>query len=285
MIVGLEQIQMEKCHGTTKEREDAEECARLRGKIYNKKFMTTTGACDIYVVYGTIANVVQTVDMLPWEKFDLFMKLTDILRQMALTVSQSNCPGCKAQDQSSQGFIVMDDQDEVMESLSDGKEDDDIDDDHGDDDNVDIIESRRPQQETVNENVDRDQENDDEDDNDVDESHRTDQQTDDDIEDETKDDETALNELLVDQYFERICKTGRKTKKKGTGRSRRNQRQENQNGKPECLWKNYHPCLDELKKDKYHGLSFYDDHEDLDDTILDRTRDQQISNKRRRERS
>ena len=49
-----------------------------------------------------------------------------------------------------------------------------------------------------------------------------------------------------------------------------------------CLWKYYHKCLEELKNDEYHHLDFTDDDEDLDDSYLDRTREQQERNKRRK---
>ena len=49
----------------------------------------------ICTVYGTIANVVQTVDVLPWEKYDTFIHLIKMLRDMLATIKESNCPECK----------------------------------------------------------------------------------------------------------------------------------------------------------------------------------------------
>ena len=107
---------MEKCSGAAKDRRDADTIAALRGKLFNKRFvLRTTGACDVYIVYGCVANAVQTVDMLPLEKYDLFIALTDILRQMTLTIQQSNCPGCQVQSKSDCGATKDIDTEEITE--------------------------------------------------------------------------------------------------------------------------------------------------------------------------
>ena len=50
IVLGLEEIQIEKCKGNARDREDADACAVLRGKIFNKEFlMRTTGVCDRFM--------------------------------------------------------------------------------------------------------------------------------------------------------------------------------------------------------------------------------------------
>ena len=95
IILGLEKIQLEKCGGNKKDREEADNAAAFRAQIYNKKFvLRLTGLCDVYNVYGNIANILQKVNTLPYEKFDLFHKLLTKLRNMIKSVDLSECPTC-----------------------------------------------------------------------------------------------------------------------------------------------------------------------------------------------
>ena len=95
MNVRLETIQVEKCEGNSKDRQDADNAAVMRSKIYNRLFLLKlTGMCDIYNVYGHITNILQEVDKLPYEKYDKFESLIKKLGTMVDTILVSDCPKC-----------------------------------------------------------------------------------------------------------------------------------------------------------------------------------------------
>ena len=67
IILALEAIQGEKCDGNRKEREEAEDAAEFKSRIFTRDFiLKLTGLSDVYEVYGKITNVLQKVNMLPF---------------------------------------------------------------------------------------------------------------------------------------------------------------------------------------------------------------------------
>ena len=95
IIIALETIQQEKCAGNSKERAEADVAAAYRSKIFTRKFiLKVTGMSDIYNVYGNITNILQKVNVLPHEKYDMFVKLIDKLKMMVKTVDISFCSVC-----------------------------------------------------------------------------------------------------------------------------------------------------------------------------------------------
>ena len=95
LIIGLDEIQADKCSGNIKDREQADIAAKFKTMIHNRKFvLELTGMADIYSVYGHITNILQKVDYLPHEKYDKFKSLVKILEVMGETVNVSLCPGC-----------------------------------------------------------------------------------------------------------------------------------------------------------------------------------------------
>ena len=66
-----------------------------KSKIFTQDFvLKLTGLSDIYDVYGNITNLLQKVDLLPFEKYDRFVLLIKKLQNMANTADINVC-GCQ----------------------------------------------------------------------------------------------------------------------------------------------------------------------------------------------
>ncbi|CAB4012781.1 Hypothetical predicted protein [Paramuricea clavata] len=73
IIRTLEEVQLENMEGNSDDRKKATHASDLSDKILNKRFtVILSGLCDIYEVFGHGVNILQTVDMLPHDKFDRF---------------------------------------------------------------------------------------------------------------------------------------------------------------------------------------------------------------------
>ena len=74
-------------------KEKANEAKQCLGKLLNVRFLLTLAGCaDVYGQYGKIVNVAQMVNVLPHERFDLFMKEVSVLDKMAKCLtSHKNC--------------------------------------------------------------------------------------------------------------------------------------------------------------------------------------------------
>ena len=73
IIRTLEEVQLENMDGSSDDRKKATNASNLSNKMLNKRFTTIlSGLCDIYEVFGHGVNILQTVDMLPHDKFDPF---------------------------------------------------------------------------------------------------------------------------------------------------------------------------------------------------------------------
>ena len=277
IIIGLEEIQLEKAGGNSKEREEAEAAAAFRAKIFNKKFvlrLTGTsyfiniliffinvfialGLCDVYDVYGNICNILQKVDTLPYEKYDIFTKLLEKLRDMVKTIKLSDCPGC-AEPESSTSPESDHDDPTTLPDFANGE------DSFSSGDNFSPAGPSSPPSslsptplsnsptlcQLMDQRVSPS----------VSSSSETDDPSSSDSEDSDEDEDT-------EDVIERILNMGEDDGEEET---------------KACKWNKYHQCLKELKSNKYHGLSFMDDVEPLHETIFDKTRTQQEKNKRRR---
>ena len=61
----------------------------------NKKTcLNLSGLCDIYSVFGHGVNILQTVNMLPHEKYKKFMMCINVLTNMRETISDHNSEKC-----------------------------------------------------------------------------------------------------------------------------------------------------------------------------------------------
>ncbi|CAB4009083.1 Hypothetical predicted protein [Paramuricea clavata] len=73
IIRTLEEVQLENMEGNSDDRKKATHASDLLDKILNTRFtVRLSGLCDIYEVFGHGVNILQTVDMLPHDKFDRF---------------------------------------------------------------------------------------------------------------------------------------------------------------------------------------------------------------------
>lgn len=94
LVTTLEETQISKAGGDSKEREKANQAAEIKSSLLNKKFaLRLSGVCDIYSVFGHAINVLQTVNMLPHEKYDIFMTCVNDLLCMTESVDDHDkCP-------------------------------------------------------------------------------------------------------------------------------------------------------------------------------------------------
>ena len=64
----------------------------LLNRVHNATFLLTLSALvDIYTIYSNIANVLQVVDMLVFERLDIFDSNVEKLQELAKTVSVDMC--------------------------------------------------------------------------------------------------------------------------------------------------------------------------------------------------
>ena len=64
-------------------KEKASEAKQCLGKLQNVQFLLTLAGCaDVYGQFGKIVNAAQIVDVLPHERFELFMKEVGMLNKM-----------------------------------------------------------------------------------------------------------------------------------------------------------------------------------------------------------
>jgi hypothetical protein len=88
LVTTLEDTQIKNAGGNSKEREKAHEASKLKSSIVNKKFcLHLSGLSDIYSLFGHAVNVLQTVNMLPHEKYDKFIAIINDLVNMVSSIS------------------------------------------------------------------------------------------------------------------------------------------------------------------------------------------------------
>ena len=93
IIHTLEEIQLQNMEGSSDDRKKAANASNLSNKMHNKRFCTIfSGLCDIYEVFGHGVNILQTVDMLPHDKFDRFHSVViSKFNSMAASVDHPTC--------------------------------------------------------------------------------------------------------------------------------------------------------------------------------------------------
>ena len=75
IIRSLEETQTRLRAGDSKDQDKAQKYAGISNRIMNQKFVfNLCGLCDIYNLYGAVTNLLQTVNMLPHTKYDLFLR-------------------------------------------------------------------------------------------------------------------------------------------------------------------------------------------------------------------
>ena len=85
---------------TSRDKKRAEDASTLKGKLHNQRFLLrVAGEADLYNCYGTIINVLQSVDMLPFERMEKFRASVQRMMEMARTVIYDECQPCQAQPQ------------------------------------------------------------------------------------------------------------------------------------------------------------------------------------------
>lgn len=95
LLVTLAETQEKNCTGDSKQREKAANAAEIKNKLMNKKFvLQLSGVVDIYTVFGHGVNVLQTLNMLPHDKYDRFNQVcVNKLKSMLNTISShKKCP-------------------------------------------------------------------------------------------------------------------------------------------------------------------------------------------------
>ena len=69
-----------------------EKATSLLGKVHNSTFLLSLSALvDVYTVYSNIANNFQVVDMLVFERLDIFETNLEKLLKLGETVSVNSC--------------------------------------------------------------------------------------------------------------------------------------------------------------------------------------------------
>ena len=93
IIRTLEEVQLENMDGSSDERKKATNASDLSNTMLNKRFTTILSRlCDIYEVFGHGVNILQTVDMLPHDKFDRFHSVVIFkFNSMAACVDHPTC--------------------------------------------------------------------------------------------------------------------------------------------------------------------------------------------------
>lgn len=94
LIITLEETQLSNAGGDSKAREKANTAAQIKASLLNKKFaLRLSGLCDLYAVFGHAVNILQKVNILPHEKYDLFIKCISDYTLMAESISNHDkCP-------------------------------------------------------------------------------------------------------------------------------------------------------------------------------------------------
>lgn len=88
-----------KADATDNQKKKADQCAGLQVQIYSLQFgLTSCGLSDIYNHYSKTVNVLQIVNILPHEKYDIFEEdCRQKLKEMVTTVQPEDC-GCLLQE-------------------------------------------------------------------------------------------------------------------------------------------------------------------------------------------
>ena len=94
VISCLKATQIKAIDGNAKDRQKGSEAAALSAKISNAKFLFRLSClADLYNQYGVIVNIVQTVNLLPHERQEMFDAAVQKMRRMAAAVdSHESCP-------------------------------------------------------------------------------------------------------------------------------------------------------------------------------------------------
>ena len=77
----------------SKAKERAENAEQIEKKISNKKFaVRLCGVTDIYKVFGQMVGVLQSVNSLPFQRYDKFQTLMGVLEKMSVMADHTECP-------------------------------------------------------------------------------------------------------------------------------------------------------------------------------------------------
>ena len=93
LIRTFEESQQKLKVGDSKDKEKAKSLSTLMSKIINLRFQVRlSGVCDIYERFGHGIQILQTINMLPHEKYDMFLKTVITgLSDMSKTVNPKDC--------------------------------------------------------------------------------------------------------------------------------------------------------------------------------------------------
>jgi hypothetical protein len=103
-------------NGSSTEKEKATTADEVQGNIYNYTF-TLSLSClvDIYSIYSALTNILQIINILPFDKMDSFNNRLNDYSNMLMSISMDSCP-CSM-------FVDCEDNYKVDETVgSDGKE-------------------------------------------------------------------------------------------------------------------------------------------------------------------
>ena len=85
---------------TSRDKKKAEDASSLKAKLHNQRFLLrVAGEADLYDCYGTIINILQNVNMLPFERMEKFRESVKKMMEMARTVIYDECQSCQPQPQ------------------------------------------------------------------------------------------------------------------------------------------------------------------------------------------
>ena len=93
LIAVLEQVKQEFRTGYSTERDKAANADEVQGDIFNYKFaLTVSVLVDIYTVYKAITNILQKINILPFERLDLFDDQLANYDKMLVNIDMECCP-------------------------------------------------------------------------------------------------------------------------------------------------------------------------------------------------
>ena len=96
LVITLEEVKEDLHNGNSTERAKADKAAEVQSGIMNYTFcLSLSAVVDIYRVYGSISKILQIINLLPHERYQMFQEQLGLFQRMLDNIDYKTC-SCKA---------------------------------------------------------------------------------------------------------------------------------------------------------------------------------------------
>ena len=106
LVITLEEVKEDLFNGNSTERGKAEKAGEVQGGIMNYTFCLSLSALvDIYNIFGSISKILQIINLLPHERYQMFQEKMHVFQLMLEHLKPDSCP-CRTVEKGDGGEAV-----------------------------------------------------------------------------------------------------------------------------------------------------------------------------------